>query len=311
MAEEPASSGIENAGRLLFDLLTTRPAYKRRWQARTKRLRSPAISYAAVARVVTEHLWEQAIYPDTDQKLARSLRGRIERALQGKALTFDTLEWITEAFEFDEPDRHNVWNAFSGGGVEELEDGGIKNTLINAKPPIITPQRHRTTALFSRYVVDGSQMLKQVDTSHVMVAQEDGVDSYAHNPRDTLLDMRAVAGGKVVAFHESAPGFIGVEFKLSQPLRKGQSTSLQYIATYNPTSQPCTQVRRAARGRTDNVDIRVCFEGTPPRHAWWCVWDDHIDGNALRRLSVDVVDGQLHRFVPYIEQTVVGFEWEW
>jgi len=145
-----------------------------------------------------------------------------------------------------------------------------------------------------------------------MVALEDGVDTYAHSARDTLIDMTVVAGGKIVAFHESAPGFVGVEFKLDQPLFKGQPTSLQYVSTHHPTSKPCTEVRRAARGRVDNIDLRVCFDQSRPRRAWWTVWDAHLDGTSVHSEEVDVTDvGELHRFVSFIEQTVVGFRWEW
>ncbi|MFI5987434.1 hypothetical protein ACIBEA_42025 [Streptomyces sp. NPDC051555] len=64
--------------------------------------------------------------------------------------------------------------------------------------------------------------------------------------------------------------------------------------------------------RIDNVDMRIVFEGTPPRRSWWCVWDDYAGGELVRRLPLDVgTGGELHQFIPFLEQAVVGFQWDW
>ncbi|WP_163512213.1 hypothetical protein [Fodinicola acaciae] len=144
------------------------------------------------------------------------------------------------------------------------------------------------------------------------MALEDGVDTYTHNPRDNLAEIVVVTGGTLAEIRESAPGFVSVEFRLTPPLAKHEPTSLQYISTYYPTSNPRTEVRRAARGRAENVDMRVCFEGVKPQRAWWTVWDSYLGGTPVHTEEVEITEiGELHRFVPYIEQTVVGFRWDW
>jgi len=42
-----------------------------------------------------------------------------------------------------------------------------------------------------------------------------------------------------------------------------------------------------------------------------CVWSDHVDGNPLREAPEAVREASIRRYVPFIEQTVVGFRWEW
>ncbi|WP_157115918.1 hypothetical protein [Nocardia puris] len=108
------------------------------------------------------------------------------------------------------------------------------------------------------------------------------------------------------------PGFTGVELKLSRTLRMGQHTSLQYFTTHREMLEPCTQVRRAARNRINDFDMRVIFHDTFPGRTWWCVWDSYDGGNAVEKIAVDFTPPrELHRFLPYAEHTVVGFEWEW
>jgi len=140
MADTPQPPGVARAGQLLRNLLTSRTAYRRRWQQHARRMRQAEVSYAGVSQVVALYLWDQGLKPDTDTDLPRRLRDRVSRALQGEQLTYETLTWITEAFDFNAADSHDVWCAFSGSGHPE---DGITFTLSNPRVPIIKPQRHR------------------------------------------------------------------------------------------------------------------------------------------------------------------------
>ena len=50
---------------------------------------------------------------------------------------------------------------------------------------------------------------------------------------------------------------------------------------------------------------------TLPRHVWWAVWDG-VAGPVIDQESV-ALDSQnsAQRFLRCIENTVVGFHWEW
>jgi hypothetical protein len=300
------------AAEQLRELLTTHPAYRRRWMAHAHRMRTSEINYAAVSQVVALYLWDHGLKADADRDLPRKLRDRVRQALRGEQLTYETLTWLIEAFEFNTDDTHKVWGAFAGGSMTSLGDDGIAFTLRTLPVPIVRPQRHRTTALFSRYYIGMDRTLNRIETSHVIVALEDGVDTFAYSPRDSLTDATVISGGSLVGFHKSTPGFIGVELRLARPLLKGQYASLQYFTTHRAASEQCTQLRRAARKRIDNVDMRVIFEGVYPRRSWWCAWDDYDKGNEVLVASVEVSHGsELHQFIPYVEEAVVGFKWKW
>lgn len=299
------------AATLLREMLQTNAAYRRRWLAHAQRLRSDEISYAAVSQVVALHLWDQGIVSDTDRDLPRKLRDRIRHALRGDQISYETLTWLIEAFEFSVDDAHQVWDAFAGGSVVSLDDG-VSFTLRTPPVPMVNPQKHQTKAIFSRYFISERRMLDKIETSHAMVALEDSVDTFGYSPRDTLTDVQVISGGSFRGYRQSVPGFVGVELQLDRVLRTGQHASLQYFTTHRETPEPCTEVRRAARNRINDFDMRVIFHEALPRKSWWCVWDSYEGGNTVRQRPVELTPHhELHQFLSYVEHAVVGFAWEW
>ncbi|MDO0924110.1 hypothetical protein QQY24_01195 [Streptomyces sp. TG1A-8] len=310
--QDPESSRVAAAGRCLRVLLTERREYRRRWLAYTRRRRGDEVSYSGVSQVVALHLWENGLRSDTDRELPRKLRDRVRQALRGEQLTHETITWLTESFDFSPEDVTEVWDAFSGRSAVDLGGNGVAFTLREQPVPLIRPQRHRTTALFTRYYVAADRALRRIETSHVLVAAEDGFEVFAYSPRDTVIGVASVVGGTFTGFSPSSPGYVGMEFQLDRRLSKGEHASLHYTTLHRLAPDPCVHVRRAARKRMENVDMRVIFDAVVPRTAWWCVWDDYSGTEPIRRIRTAISPaGELHQFFPYLEQAVVGFQWEW
>ncbi|WP_280448619.1 hypothetical protein [Nocardia brasiliensis] len=306
-----SSDGVA-AAEVLRELLLSRPEYKRRWMAHVRRLRTNEVSYAAVSQVVALYLWDQGIVSDSDTDLPRRLRDRIRHALRGEQLSYETLNWLIEAFSFSVADAHAIWDAYAGVSVSNFHNEGISYTLKTPPVPMVSPQRHQTKAMFSRYFLNANRMLERIETCHALVALEDGVDTFGYSPRDTLVDVQVIAGGTFAGFRESTPGFVGVEIRLDRVLRLGQHASLQYFTTHRETPRPCTQLRRASRNRLNDFDVRIIFQEALPKRAWWCAWDSYDGGNSVLKTPVELTPSrELHQFLPYVEHTVVGFEWEW
>ncbi|MGW9438663.1 hypothetical protein [Streptomyces sp. NPDC055607] len=306
------SERAAEAGRRLRLLLAGRRAYRTRWLAHTQRRRGDDVSYSGVAQVIALHLWDSGLRAETDHALPRRLRDRVRQALLGRQLTHETITWIVESFRFTPEDAAEVWNSFSGHSAVDLDGNGVAFTLRTPPVALVRPQGHRTTALFSRYYISPGRALRSIETSHILVALHDGLDTLAYSPRDTVTEVESVVGGTFVGFRPSSPGYIGVEFQLDRPLAAGEHASLQYTTLHRPASAPCLHVRRAARKRIDNVDIRVVFESARPRHAWWCVWDTYDGSEPVRAIDTEISpEGELHQFFPYLEQAVVGFQWQW
>ncbi|MEC3978164.1 hypothetical protein [Amycolatopsis sp. H20-H5] len=312
MSDNASPAGLAAASEQLRRLLGSDLDYRRRWLVHAQRMRTTEINYAAVSQVVALYLWDQGLKSDTDTDLPRKLRDRIRQALRGELLTYETLTWITQAFGFAREDASQVWDAFAGKSATDLDGDGIAFTLRTPPIPLIKPQQLQTTALFARYYVNRNRALAKIETSHIVVALEDGVDTYAYSPRATASEVDVIAGGKFVRFHDSAPGFTGVEIKLDRPLRKGQQTSLQYSTLHNESKKPCTHLRRATRKRMENIDMRVIFEDVYPVKAWWSTWDAYDEGNIVSDVPAKLENGsELHQFISYAEQAVAGFRWDW
>jgi hypothetical protein len=61
-----------------------------------------------------------------------------------------------------------------------------------------------------------------------------------------------------------------------------------------------------------NVDLAIEFDKLKiPERAWWCVWDDHFGDSKVAEESVGINNGIIRKFIPFIEETVVGFSWTW
>jgi hypothetical protein len=305
----PATSPDRTAavGALLRDLLTFDPRYRQLWHRREARHRSE-LSQAAVAKVIEEYLWDSGERNETLLYLARQLKDRVSRALRGERLSAETLTWFISAFQMEDGDTNRLWEIYDGKTSDSF---GISHTLQRHRE-MIRRQRHRTLSLVERYMVDrnGAMILRR--THHTIRAIEDGVDIYIYNHEPEASAVQVVHGGNIGHHYTYGDGLTSVEIALDRRLAVGETTVLEYRTLFTGRTIHLTEVRRAAFGRCENVDFAVEFNDLKtPMNAWWCAWDDHFDGACVMTRPVDIRNGVIRQFVPYIEETVVGFRWEW
>jgi hypothetical protein len=103
---------------------------------------------------------------------------------------------------------------------------------------------------------------------------------------------------------------------LARALDIGETTTLEYWTTYQYQPDPLDpherEYRRAVMGRLENFDMRVEFHPDKlPSGIWWATWDG-LEGEILDQEPV-ALDSQhsVHRYLRFIEKTVVGFHWTW
>jgi hypothetical protein len=260
-----------------------------------------------VAKVMEEYLWDNGERSESITQLARQLKDRISRALNGEALSEETLRWFIGAFEMDEGDESLLWEIFTGRRGGSI---GVSHTLRRRRE-MIHRQCHRTVSLVERYSFDRHGTLLSRRTHHAIRAIEDGVDIYIfnHEPQASAIDV--IHGGHPGNHYQYGGGLTSVEIILDKPLAKAESTVLEYRTKFAPRSA-LTEVRRAAFARSENIDLAVEFnERKIPRSAWWCVWDDHFNGSRIAENKVEIHNGIIRKYLSYIEDTVVGFRWEW
>lgn len=297
------------ASSLLRDFMLSRPEYRRLWQEQAERRRSDRVSQAGVARVIALHLWRSGERSDRETTLHRDLKDRVRRALAGENLTPETLNWFIEAFGMDQRDEYSLWAAYAG---DRDLGAGISYTITGNRK-LALRQRHRTVALFERYTVSAERKLVERRTMHTITALEDGIDVYPFNHEPAIECIDVIYGGALGQQYVHGDGLYTDAIVLDQELRKGDTTSLEYWSFYPLHGYDVTEVRRPAHGRSDNIDIALQFHGSvPPRRISWAVWPDHREGEPLHEEPVSLnAEARVRRFVRFIEETVVGFRWEW
>jgi hypothetical protein len=295
------------SGALLQELLVSDPHYRRLWRRHVVRNHA-VLNQAAVAKVIEEYLWDSGERSENITWLARQLKDRVSRALNGEALSVETLMWFIAAFHMDEGDESRLWNVFEG---REGQIVGISHTLRRRRA-MIRRQCHRTVSLIERYAVDRYGTLQLRQTHHTIRAIEDGVDIYIFNHEPQASAIEVVHGGHLGNQYKYGDGLTSVEIILDKPLRRAESTVLEYRTHFKPRSTQLTEVRRAAFARSENIDFAIEFHRLKiPRCAWWCAWDDHFNGGRVFEVPIEINNLAIRKFVPYIEESVVGFRWDW
>jgi hypothetical protein len=302
------SRAAETSGHLR-QLLLTRLEYRRLWQEQAERCRSGSISKAGVARVIALHLWRVGERADSETALPRNLKDRIRRALEGDAITPQTLTWFIEAFNMDTRDEQTLWATLA---MDHEMPHGISYTTVSDRR-LALRQRHRTVALFERYAIGADRSFAVRRTMQTIMALEDEVDVYPLEHEPTTEPVQVIYGGSVGKRYAYADGRRMDAIVLDRPLKRGQTVSMEYTISYRPGEYCTTELRRPARGRSENIDIAVTFHETALPHAvHWVVWPDQLVGPPVSEEPASL-DGRnsARRFVPFIEETTVGFRWEW
>jgi hypothetical protein len=309
MSPGERQSRVSQTSLLLRELLLSRPGYRQLWQEQAERRRSAAISKAGVARVIALHQRGTAERASGNSPPHRDLKDRVRRALAGESLTPQTLTWFVAAFGMDERDERVLWASYAG---DHERSTGISQTIITNRE-LALPQRHRTIALFERYAIAADRRVATRRTLQTIMAIDDGVDTYpcAHEPAVERVDV--IYGGTLGRHYVHGDGLHTAAIVLERELLNGETASLEYRCHYPAGGYHAAEVRRPARGRSENVDIAVQFhESALPRQVSWAVWPDYLDGSPVAEEPVPLdVHGSAHRFVRFIEETVIGFRWEW
>ncbi|MEU6728449.1 hypothetical protein ABZ917_32480 [Nonomuraea wenchangensis] len=304
MCDESKINKVRATGRLLDRLLLEREEYRMQWQYHQQRRPGTGVNRAAVAEVISGHLYDMGERPDSTT--ARHIKDRVGRAIAGQVLSSETLRWFIEAFRMSPEDQDLLREAFAHG----------RTTM--ALPPVNTlqkrqslprPQRHRTVMLFERRIIDATGQAVSHHSQHTIMAREDGVDRYPCFLSSRLANVIMVHGGQVEK--PCRPPLI--EIVLSRSLRQGETTSFAFERAFQRIDGVDTEYRRVANELTQNLDIVVQFDPRRlPSRVWWTEWDDHQAGNVLQEELVTLDgDHRAHCFLPYMMNAAAGFRWTW
>lgn len=320
----PGSGAPRQAAAAYLRELLLRPGRARRtWEQYAERNRPGHINQLAVAEVLARYLWHYPRRPGDREILPRQLKDTASRALSGKLLSKSALRLFIDAFGIPAFERDQLWKLW-GGSSRIRVLSGPRSFPGQARAELETalgPAVHRTLSVHDHHYVGPDCLPSRTRTLQVIEAITDDVGRipYIYNTEALTIELIQGCTGLRARLTEVTSGFYATEMLLVRTLGLGETLTLEYVTsfTYEPVqagemSGDLRQYRRAVRRRMENVDIRVEFDPrTLPRHVWWAVWDG-VAGPVIDQESV-ALDSQnsAQRFLRSIENTVVGFHWEW
>ncbi|ACU38563.1 hypothetical protein [Actinosynnema mirum] len=288
----------------LLCTLLERDDYRRRWARKSGR-GGGGLDQTAIAKVLAKQRVEDGEISEERWDAHRVMKDPVRRMVRRERLTGKTLALFIRAFDIAERDQDLLWDTFAGGGFSV----GIVNT-IRERPRLAVPQRHRTISVSERYRIGTGGVPVSRNVRQALRAVGDGVGSYTFGHEREVAEVTVRHGGFVGPQHEYGDGLHATEIILERPLRAAETTALEYEATYSAGSESFTEVRRAAYGRSENVDIAVEFADRFPGQAWWCVWEELGRGNPVHEERIDCRNGAIWKYFPALENAVVGVRWQ-
>jgi hypothetical protein len=308
MSESSASVETQQTAAYLSELLA-RPPYRYKWlQFDPERQRTGRAHQAAVAKVLEEYV-DRA---DEERRYVslKSLPQRVSKAMRGEVLTRATLDLFVGAFDIN-PDE--------AGRLRRLLEGSDRIRVLSgpraplAEPVYGPPAGHRATSVHDHHYVDADGLPAWHRTQQVIESITDHLERYPYRFDTDALSIEVEQGGRPDGpVYDVGGGLYGVDIRLDEPLERGEQTSLIFRTEFRYAEPPPPELRRAARGRLENVAIRVEFHpDRVPGRIWWAVWDG-LDGSPVSREETALRNGRyVFRQLDAIERTVVGFTWEW
>ncbi|RPF26582.1 hypothetical protein [Georgenia muralis] len=295
----------------LRSLLATSPAYRAQWQVYVRRDSRQDIHQGAVAQVLAQYLWETGEAPETETDLPRRLKDRVGRALNGSLIAPATLRLFIEAFDMSRADANQLWALFMHAGSDDL--AVLRATLDTGEPVLPPPTAHEALAVHEFHRMGSDRMPVEHRTLQVIRALEP-MDRYLYQFDTNAAVVEVVRGGTAGPVRRSPfPGIYGVQVHLSRPLAPGETASIEYRTILSYTSAPPPEFRRGVLTRLRNLEMNLQFHPDAlPARVWWGHWES-VQAPAPSTLEEVTLtpDHDVHRYVPLLEHSVVGFTWEW
>lgn len=304
----PGPLTSRSAGLLLADLLREPGKARKIWVAKTDRWRQQGISYAAVAQVLAEYLWDSGEINESVQNLPRQLRDRVRRAFLGQHMTRTTLTQLMNAFELGDADRQRLDDAFN-----ELDKPGDHVTDPQAEG-LPVRQRHRSLSITEHHYLGADRCPKRHVTTQVLQGSGEPYSSYLYMFDTNTIAVTGKQGIREVGpIRAIADGVFGVDIVLLRPLTDGETTTVTYESLFSYSEPPEPEFRRAAFEGVESLDIRVGFdEAAVPSDIVFAEWDQlsHHEPSTehAARLEDDL---SVHRFLRSVDNSIVGFRWQW
>ena len=320
MSESPSAGGRRAAASYLRELLQRPGPYRRQWEQHVVRARPGEIIQLAVAEVLARYLWSYPRVPGDADVLPHQLKDTVSRALSGRLLSRSALALFIEAFGLSDQEADRLWRLWEGSGTISVLSGprAMASRTEQELHAALGPRRHQTLSLHDHVYVGADGLPARTRTLQVVEAIADGLDRipYLYDTKALTLEVGQGCTELSGDLYQVTEQVFATHIALARALQAGETTTLEYWTTYQYQPDPLDprerEYRRAVMGRLENFDVRVEFHPDKlPSGIWWATWDG-LEGEILDQEAV-ALDSQhsVHRYLRFIEKTVVGFHWAW
>ncbi len=308
------------AAAYLRELLLRPGRYRRRWEQYAERSRPGQVNQLAVAEVLARYRWAHPRAEGDADVLPRQIKDTVLRALSGKMLSRSTLALFVEAFGFSDMEAEQLRRLWAGSSRISVLSGprAVQPYMQSKVADVLGPPTSQSVSMHDHITVGADGLIARARTLKVVEATANGVERvpYIHDTDALTLEVGQGCKGVSGYLHPIGDGLYLTEIVLAKELALGETLTLEYWTTYHFANEQMDaqkrQYRRGAMGRLENFDIRVEFHPSRlPEEVWWAVWDG-VDGDVVSQESV-IPDSQhsVHRYMRFLERTVVGFHWTW
>jgi hypothetical protein len=316
----PAAAGRRAAAGYLRELLQRPGAYRRLWEQHVVRARSGDITQLAVAEVLARRLWSYPRGQGDADVLSHQLKDTVSRALSGRLLSRSTLSLFIDAFGFSAAEADRLWRLWEGSGTISVLSGprAVTPRTEQELHAVLGPRRHQTLSLHDHVWVGAGGLPSRTRTLQVIEAIVDGLDRipYLYDTKALTLEVGQGCTDLSGDLFRVSEDLFATYISLARTLDAGETSTLEYTTTFQYPGDPLDpherEYRRAFMGQLENFDMRVEFHRDRlPAGVWWATWDG-MDGEIIEQEPV-TLDSQnsVHRYLRFIEKTVIGFHWAW
>lgn len=284
------------------------------------RARSGEVNQLAACEVLARHLWSCPRGPGDADVLPHQLKDTVSRALTGRLLSRSALSLFIDAFGFSDHEADRLWRLWEGTGLISVLSGprAMGSDAEQEVAAALGPRRHQTVSLHDHVHVGSDGRPERARTLQVIEAIAQHLDRipFLHDTNSLTLEVGQGCKGLSGYPYEIRRDVFATDILLAKVLAVGETTTLEYWTTYAYPGDPLDpherEYRRAVMGRMENFDMRVEFHPEKlPASIWWASWNG-VEGEVIEQEKV-ALDSQnsAHRYLRFIEKTVVGFYWSW
>jgi hypothetical protein len=234
--------------------------------------------------------------------------GVIRAAVDGTALTAQTLERFIEAFDLGPRHATRLRGLLRGSDSVRVITGSDLSEFRAAGPV-----RHETLAVHELHTLGADGRPAEHQTIQVIKSTVDRLETFPYRFDTDQLVVEVVRGGRVGDMYRFNENIYGVDIVLDRPLGLGETTLMHYRLTFGYLAPPPTEFRRAVLGTMRDVTLWVQFHpDRVPARVWQARWDRLDDSHAIEEQLVEL-DGELSAQARYdhVEESILGFHWSW